>query len=155
MIKQKFLSAGLMVLIGIGTTVGATEYQLGSLARMGPGYYPLALGVILTLLGLLIAFTPDSPDEVVADHGRRHFMETVRSHVRPWVACIGGMLAFIVLGKWGGLVPATLVLIFVAAQGDPKNSLKASLLLAIGVTVFAVAVFRYGMQMQFPLFSWG
>lgn len=155
MIKQKFLSAGLMVLIGIGTTVGSFNYNIGEIARMGPGYYPLILGVTLTLLGLLIAFTPDSPDEMLADRQRQAFMASVRSHLRAWVACVGGVIAFIILGKWGGLVPATFVLIFMAAQGDPKNSVPASLLLAAGVTAFAVAVFHYGMQMQFPLFTWG
>ncbi len=155
MIKQKFYSAGLMVLIGLGTAVGSFEYNIGELARMGPGYFPLALGLLLTFIGLLIAVTPDSPDEVLADHRREPFMAVVRARLRPWAACVGGVIAFIVLGKWGGLVPATLVLIFVAALGDPKNSVKASLLLALGVLAFAIAVFHYGMQMQFPLFSWG
>jgi hypothetical protein len=42
-----------------------------------------------------------------------------------------------------------------SALGDPKNSVKASFWLAIGVVAFAIVAFHYGLQLQFPLFSWG
>ena len=60
----------------------------------------------------------------------------------------------IILGTYGGLVPATFSLVFISALGDHNNSVKQSFWLAVGVTAFTVAVFHYGMQMQFPLFTW-
>jgi len=153
--KQKYYSAGFMLLIGIATALGSLDYGMGTLDRMGPGYFPLLLGILLAFIGVLIAVTPDSPDEIRADQQHEPFAAIVRRRLRPWSATVGGIIAFIVIGKYGGLVPATFVLIFGAALGDPKNSLKASFWLAVGVVVFAVAAFHYGLQLQFPLFSLG
>ena len=152
--KHKYYSGGLMVLIGLGTALGSLQYGTGTLARMGPGYFPLLLGMLLALLGLLIAFTPESPEEVEAGRHREPLRTLVRHHIRPWGASVGGMIAFIILGKFAGFLPATFALIFVAALGDPKNSLKACFWLAVGVVAFAVLAFHYGLQLQFPLFAW-
>ena len=54
--SQKDLLAGLMFTItGAAFALGARNYEVGSAGRMGPGYFPLALGALLALLGLLIA----------------------------------------------------------------------------------------------------
>jgi len=155
MYKHKYYSAGFMLLIGVATVLGSLDYGMGTLARMGPGYFPLLLGILLALIGILIAVTPDSPDEICADAEQESFKVIARRRLRPWSATVGGVIAFIVIGKYGGLLPATFVLIFVSALGDQKNSFKASFWLAVGVAAFAIAAFHYGLQLQFPLFSWG
>lgn len=153
--KHKYYSAGFMLLIGVATALGSLKYSMGTLARMGPGYFPLLLGILLALVGILLAITPESPDEISAHAQRKPFKAMVRQRLRPWSATITSIVAFILVGKYGGLVPATFTLIFLAALGDPKNSIKASVWLAIGVVTFAVIAFHYGLRMQFPLFTWG
>ena len=55
--SQKDFYSGLMfVLIGIAFAWGATTYHVGEGARMGPGYFPLMLGVVLALLGSVVLF---------------------------------------------------------------------------------------------------
>ena len=55
--SHKDFFAGLMYLVvGAAFAIGATEYNIGTGARMGPGYFPLILGVILGLIGSVIAF---------------------------------------------------------------------------------------------------
>lgn len=155
MVKQKYLSGGFLLLVGLATTLGSQEYQIGTLARMGPGYFPLMLGIIMMGLGLLIAVTPDSADEVLADSRQEPFLTIVRKHLRPWSCTIGGLILFIILGKYGGLVIATFGMVFLTALGDHNNSIKACFWLGVAVMAFAVGVFHFGMQMQFPLFTWG
>ena len=46
-----------MLLLGAGVVVQCTAYNLGTLMHMGPGFFPMSLGVILALLGLLIMGT--------------------------------------------------------------------------------------------------
>ena len=46
-----------MLLLGVGAAVTGTGYKFGTLARMGPGFMPVVLGVVLAFLGLLIAGT--------------------------------------------------------------------------------------------------
>ena len=55
--SQKDFFSGLMfAVIGGAFAYGATSYNIGTGARMGPGYFPLSLGVLLALLGSLIMF---------------------------------------------------------------------------------------------------
>jgi len=153
--RNKYYAAGFALLIGIAAALGSLDYHMGTLARMGPGYFPLLLGITLALIGVLIAITPDAADAPPTDAQRASFKTFVRQRLRPWIATAGGVIAFIVLGKYGGLAPATFALIFIAALGDPKNSVKACFWLAVGVVTFAVVAFHYGLRLQFPLFSWG
>jgi hypothetical protein len=74
---------------------------------------------------------------------------------RAWGYVIAGIVAFMVLGRYGGLVPATFALVLLAALGDKGNSIKAALLLATGITVLAVLVFNMLLKLSFPLFTWG
>lgn len=55
--SQKDFFSGLMfAAIGTAFAGGATHYNVGVGARMGPGYFPLVLGVLLAMLGLAITF---------------------------------------------------------------------------------------------------
>ncbi|NBS72532.1 MAG: tripartite tricarboxylate transporter TctB family protein, partial [Betaproteobacteria bacterium] len=55
--SQKDFFSGLMFgVVGIAFAWGATNYTVGSAARMGPGYFPLLLGVILAIFGAIIMF---------------------------------------------------------------------------------------------------
>ncbi|HBP31120.1 MAG: tripartite tricarboxylate transporter TctB family protein [Advenella sp.] len=147
--RSDLLSAGLLLLLGIGVALGGMQYGIGSLARMGPGYFPLLLGLLLIGIGVLIAATPSSSDT----SGDGASMSGLA--VRPWLCVVGGVLCFIILGQYGGLVPATFALIFISALGDRNNSIQVALALAACVTIAAVGIFYYGMQIQFPLFVWG
>jgi len=55
--KRDYYAGGLMLLLGVGAAVTGSGYKFGSLARMGPGFMPVVLGVLLAFLGLLIAGT--------------------------------------------------------------------------------------------------
>ena len=55
--SQKDFFSGLMfMVVGGGFAWGATTYNVGTGARMGPGYFPLVLGVVLAILGAAITF---------------------------------------------------------------------------------------------------
>jgi hypothetical protein len=55
--SQKDFFAGLMFcVVGAAFGFGATTYSVGEGARMGPGYFPLMLGIVLALLGGFVLF---------------------------------------------------------------------------------------------------
>ena len=55
--SQKDFFSGLMFMgIGVAFAWGATTYNVGEGARMGPGYFPLMLGILMTILGIAITF---------------------------------------------------------------------------------------------------
>src|SRR6478609_4164143 len=93
--SQKDFFCGLMFGgAGLAFSIGATNYNIGEGARMGPGYFPVMLGVVLVVLGLAIVLTslasgPQDGDRI----GRWAW--------RPLCFVIGANLAFGVL--LGGL----------------------------------------------------
>ena len=46
-----------MLLLGLGAILQGRNYSIGTLSRMGPGFFPVALGVILALAGVAIAIS--------------------------------------------------------------------------------------------------
>ena len=56
--SQKDFFAGLMfLLVGLAFAWGSGSYSIGTGARMGPGYFPMVLGVLLAVLGLIVTIT--------------------------------------------------------------------------------------------------
>ena len=48
---RDFLAGLLFIAIGVATVIGASDYPLGTIRNIGPGYYPILLGIALALLG--------------------------------------------------------------------------------------------------------
>ena len=146
--RKDVLGGGLMLLLGLGAAFQASHYELGSLRRMGPGYFPLALGVILAVTGALILLGGLRP--VPASGAARP-----RAEWRGWFCICAGVAAFAVIGRYGGLLPASFVSVFVAALGDRKNTVRAALALAAAMTLVCLVVFWWALRIQLPLFGWG
>lgn len=146
---KDYYGGGLMLLLGIGTIWKASHYTLGTLSHMGPGYFPVAVGAILAASGLLIA---------LGARGRRApraSQTAVPAEWRGWSCIVLGNLAFVVLGRYGGLLPASFAVVFLSALGDRQNTLKDSLLLSAAMTVVAALVFWWALRLQLPLLRWG
>ncbi len=146
--RRDYYAGALMMMLGAGATIVGSRYEIGSLTRMGPGFFPTALGILLAFIGVLIAGT-------AAYGGDAGTAEAPTSHPdwRGWFCIVSGALLFILLASRAGLVPATLACVFLAAMGDRNNSWKEALALAAGITVFGVLLFSYVLRIQIPLFG--
>src|SRR6266852_8362131 len=116
-----------MTLIGVGAVLEARHYNVGTLFHMGPGFFPIILGVVMTCLGILIAGVA-----AVATAADDDQLIIPKPEWRAWACILAGPVLFIILGNLGGLVPATFACVFVSALGDRDSTLKSSLLLATG-----------------------
>ena len=135
--KRDYYAGGLMLLLGVGAAVTGSGYKFGSLARMGPGFMPVVLGVVLAFIGLLIAGTAlgsSEPDD-------KKFLPD-NPQWFGWFCILAGPVLFIVLGQYGGMIPAVFACVFVCALGDKTATYKSSFILACGVTVFFVLLFH-------------
>jgi hypothetical protein len=151
MVRKDHVAAVLLIAMGIAILVIGFRYRMGTLVHMGAGFIPVVLGILMTAVGLVVGLLattgtaeekaaqalPDPPD------------------LRGGLCILGAVGVFVLLGAYGGLVPATFGSVFVAAMGDRNNTWKTSLLLALAMVVFGVIVFHYGLRVQLPLFSWG
>jgi hypothetical protein len=53
--QKDFFSGLLFMGTGIAFAWGACSYTVGQAARMGPGYFPLMLGILMAIIGIVIA----------------------------------------------------------------------------------------------------
>lgn len=146
--NRDYYGGALMILIGLGAIIQGRQYPAGTLSRMGPGFFPVALGAILAFTGLAIIasarFAVPEADET-----------PLRPEWRGWFCICLSIVAFVVLGKYGGLVPATFAVVFIAALADRENTLLAATVLALGTVAICIVVFWWALQMNFALFGWG
>jgi uncharacterized membrane protein YhdT len=104
------------------------------------------LGVVLAFLGILIAGTALLSSEPA--NGK--FMPD-NPQWFGWLCIIAGPVLFIVLGYYGGMIPAVFACVFVCALGDKTATYKSSFVLACGITVFGVLLFHYLLNIPFQL----
>jgi putative Ca2+/H+ antiporter (TMEM165/GDT1 family) len=148
--KRDLYAGALMVLFGSVMALKGPSYKLGTLMHMGPGFMPTVLGVILIVLGILIAATaistPHAQDEerILPEHPQWW----------GWFCILAGPLLFIICGSYGGLILATFACVFVSALGDRTSTLNGALALAVVVTAFGVTLFSYVLQVPMPILAW-
>ncbi|SMG53226.1 tripartite tricarboxylate transporter TctB family protein [Paraburkholderia susongensis] len=152
--RRDYYGGALMCLIGASAVVRGLHYNFGSLTHMGPGFFPTCLGAILILLGLSIAGTAKRPSLRKLRHEGAP-LASAGPEWRGWLCIIASIVAFVVLGKWGGLLPASFAITFISAFGDRDNTWKSALTLAVVITLVAVVIFWWALQLQFPLLAWG
>jgi hypothetical protein len=143
--RQDLLSGLLFMAFGLIFTIGALAYPLGTPARMGAGYFPLALGLVLTAMGAAIALRAfGGPAEIANSMGG--------VKLRPLAVLLGSILLFGVLLPRIGFIPATFLLIIgVAAAGD-EFRWREVLPLAVGVAIVGWLIFVRGLGMIIPAF---
>ena len=138
---RDFWSGVLFTLFGVGTLAIGSKYTLGTAARMGPGYFPRILGILLIVLGVTIALR--------ALRVRGEAMPRLR--LRPLVVVLGSVVLFGAIVRPLGVALSTVILIVVASAASsefrPRESLVAGVLLA----ALAVGVFVIGLQLQLPI----
>jgi hypothetical protein len=138
-----------MILFGLVAALKGPGYRIGTLMHMGPGFMPTVLGVIMVLLGIVIAATalgapPGEDDRILPEHPQWW----------GWLCILAGPLAFIICGTYGGLAPATFACVFVSALGDRTTTWKGAAILSAAVTVMGVVLFHYVLQVTMPVLTW-
>lgn len=140
--NRDYYAGALTALIGAGAVAEGQSYGIGSLTAMGSGFFPVMLGAGMVLMGVLMALVRSpAPD---GHHG-------AAPDARGAVAILVAVALFIALANPAGLAPATFACVFVGALGTRSTRLVEALLLALGVTVFGVLLFAYGLQVPFPI----
>ncbi|HEX7888646.1 MAG TPA: tripartite tricarboxylate transporter TctB family protein [Ramlibacter sp.] len=151
--SQKDFFAGLMfTAVGGAFAIGATTYTIGEGARMGPGYFPLMLGILLSILGLFIIMESLM---VETEDGEK---------IGPWAwrplgFIIGANVLFgILLGGLPsiglppmGLIIAIFGLTFVAALAGDEFNAKEVAILATVLAVGSYLAFVLLLRLQFPV----
>jgi len=139
---QDFWAGMMFMAFGAAAIFFARNYAFGSAARMGPGYFPTVLGGLLMVLGVIVSL-----------RGLAFAGPAVsRFNWKPLLWVLGSIAVFAAALQGLGLVIAIFLLIIGSALGGNEFKLKDVLILALCLTIGSVAIFIYGLQLQFPLF---
>jgi hypothetical protein len=150
--QKDFFSGLVFTLVGAAFAYGATSYTIGTGARMGPGYFPLLLGIILTLIGAFVLFKALVVETPEGD--------PVGSWAwKPLIFIIAGNLLFgILLGGLPsiklpamGLIVAIYGTTLVVSMAGDKFKLTEVLALATVLSVMSYLAFIVLLKLQFPV----
>jgi len=134
--------AGLIYLaVGLTAIVLARDFGMGTATKMGPGYFPIVLGGVLVLIGVVsVARSFVRKGEPIGAFALKGML----------LVCVGTVL-FGALLRGAGLVIALIALVIVSAYGSTKFRFGTALMLAAGLTVACVLVFVKGLGIPMSL----
>jgi hypothetical protein len=154
--SQKDFFSGLMFMgVGVAFAWGATTYNVGQAARMGPGYFPLMLGVLMAFLGAIITFKAlvvESPGgDKIGKWGWKPLFFVIAANVAFGVLLVG-IRAFNIPEM--GLIVAIYALVFIASMAEEGWKFKTTFLLATVLAVGSYVAFVKLLALQFPVWPW-
>ena len=141
--NKDFWAGALLAAIGVAAVVLARDYPFGTSLRMGPGYFPTVLGVLLALFGGYFLVRSLRASET---------LDTNWS-LRALIGLTVSLILFGVLIDRAGFVPALVVLIFGSAASSTEFKFREVLLLTAVLTVFAVVLFIWAIGLPYRLFA--
>ena len=141
---RDLIGGGLIVLAGAGAMFHSmTAFSMGTLARMGPGYFPALVSGLFILCGLTI---------LIPALFRAGPMPVIEFRPLIWISL--STLAFALMLMPFGLIPAIIVQTILAGISDSKLTWKGSIILAVFVAVGATLIFKVGLGLTVPVYSW-
>ena len=136
-------AAAMFILIGVAGLWFGRDYTVGTAARMGAGYMPTMLSWLLIGFGVFVGLRALRID------GPRVDPVNWRSAVLILVA----LLLFGLLIERTGLALAVAATTFVGALASREGRWKEGAALGIGLAVFCVLVFIYGLKQPITVFG--
>ena len=129
--------------LGIFFVIYAQRYDTGTLNRMGPAYFPIVLGAVMALLGVLIAvpawFRAGTAPEV---------------NWKVLFIVIGSVVIFGATLQTLGLILSVIIAIVVSSVADNDMTWRARAILAVAVAPIIYLIFILGLGMTIPIWPW-
>jgi hypothetical protein len=137
---RDFYTGLLFIAFGVTALIMAQSYAIGTAARMGPGYFPRLLGVLLVVGGGLQSVisirltSAPQPDW----------------HWRPLLILLVSVSLFILAAPFLGLLVAGLVLVVVASAASREFRWREALVVGALQGAAAALLFVYGLGVPLP-----
>jgi predicted membrane protein len=138
--------------VGVAFAWGATTYNVGEGARMGPGYFPLMLGILMAVLGVAITFSSLVVESVgggkIGKWAWKPLIFVILANLIFGVLLAGlprlGVPAF-------GLIVAIYALVFIASVAEAGWRVKNTFILATVLAIGSYIAFVVLLKLQFPV----
>lgn len=141
--QRAFAVGTLFLLVAATFFIMSLDLARGTAARMGAGYFPWLLSMLLAGIGVAVIGTAIAPS-------------VARERLSAWdlkglVWITGSVVLFAVLLDPLGLIGALLVLVMVSSRASPDFTWRGSLAAAAVLIVLCVGAFHYGIDLRIPL----
>ena len=147
--QKDFYSGVMFAVVGVAFAWGATSYNVGSGARMGPGYFPLMLGILMALIGLAVMFTGLSVEtedgEKVGKWAWKQVVYIIGANLAFGVL-LGGLPAFGVPAM--GMIIAIYALVVISSLAGSEFDLRKVLALATILALGSYIAFIWALKLQ-------
>lgn len=139
---RRDLWGGLIVIaLGIVTSLHAWSYPIGSASHMGPGFFPMVLGVLLMVFGSLIIATAQDPPPTI---------QKICFRIVGMVTA--AMVSFSVLLAASGLIPAIMASTLLSGLAGRDHDWRLSVKIGLSLSLLSAVIFKYILGMQVHLF---
>ena len=138
---KDFWSGVMFIAFAATALLAARGYSLGAAGKMGPGYFPVMLGSVLALIGLILvvrSFVIDG-DAIT------------RIQILPLGIIAAAVVLFGVLLQPLGLVLSLALVTVVSAFASRESKPLEVAALTCVLAAFAAGVFVYGLRLPLPL----
>lgn len=132
----------LMTAIGLFFAIYGTRYNFGTAFRMGPGFFPVVLGWVLAVLGILVALPA---------WWRRGEPITFQFSNLFW--CVVSLVAFAATLYLLGVVVSSFLAALLSLVPS-KMKLKVRLTVCAVVALLTTIIFPIGLNMNLPIWPW-
>ena len=138
---KDFWAGVLFILFGVAAIIIGSRYNLGTAARMGPGYFPRILGILLMLLGGIIALRGLRLDGGPLQAWRW----------RPTLIVLASVVIFGLILTSVGMAISVVILIVMSSSASSEFRPKEALVSGVLLAALAVGVFVIGLKLQVPI----
>ena len=138
---RDFWAGVLFIAFGLAGILIALEYPVGSASRMGPGYFPRALGLMLVSLGAVLCV------RALRLRGTSIAFPTFR----PLLVVLGSVTLFGLAAPYLGIFVATIVLIIASSTASHEFHWREAIIASLVMAIFTVTAFAWGLQLQLPV----
>lgn len=150
--QADFYSGLMFIVVGVAFAWGATSYKVGEAARMGPGYFPLILGILMAIVGIAVTLTAlvvkTADGDKIGPWAWRPLFYIIAANIIFGVLLAGlrdfNLPAF-------GLIVGIYALTFIASMAQAGWKFKTTLILATVLAAGSYLVFVVALKLQFPV----
>jgi hypothetical protein len=122
----------------------ALGYPVGTLLRMGPGYFPAVIGLLMIGFGVILLVQAFRPEPAAAEP----FL------LRPVLMIPIGVALFALLLERFGLGPAIFALVIASLLSEPVFRPARAAMVAAGTSALIYGVFVLVLRLPFAFLTW-
>lgn len=142
--KRDLIGGIILTLFGLFVALyAASHYEIGSLASMGPGFFPILLGWILAGLGALVT--------LLSFRITLHAVPAPQLALRPFFAILSATAVFALLVEHIGLLLTAVCVVIIAAWANREFNLRRALLLGLALAGLSWLIFVLALKLTIPV----